>query len=347
MAGENEIVFEDLHGSPEKKPLTVDLDADLKDAGIETAPTGQVADDNTGNDDDILIDGLRTADDGIDAVPEDDDTHVAIKTSEDDDYSKKVKARIQRATRATRKEKDRGDYWENQARSLAKDGYDRDKSNASGIIERADSQLADTQSQLEKAIEDGNTKDQVRLTTQLTDQKAAKVRAEVTLENLPQDGNVQPYSGKVDDSTSGDRKKADDWMESHNDWYGARGFERQTRLANRLDKEVFNDGYSPDTEEYFEELDKRIKAKEPKLYDDLDADADDADTTPTPRPKRSPVAPVAGADTRRQRSSSSKVQLGEEDFANMRRFNLDPNDPEVLKEYARNKREIETQGDDR
>jgi hypothetical protein len=341
MGQENEIVFEDLHGANKDEPITVDLDAGSKDAGITRTPDGQSVDAGAGNDDDVVLDGLRPADAGdeLAAGVQTDDDDAAIRASEDDAYSKKVKARIQRATRSTAKEKQRGDYWEAQARQLAKDSYESEKTAATSIIERADTQLEETQNQLEAAIEAGNTKDQVRLTTQLNNQTAAKVRAEVALENLPPDGNVQPFSGKVDDSTSEDQSKADAWMEGHDDWYGANGFERQTRLANRLDKEVFADGYRPDTDEYFEELDKRIKEKEPTLFDDVDAD--DANKTSGKRPKRSPVAVVDGAGTRRQRTSGSKVELGEDDFANMRRFNLDPNDPEVLKEYARNKREAE------
>lgn len=339
MVDENEIVFEDLRGAPDDKPITVDLDADLKEDGFERTPAAQAADEKARENDDIRLDGLRTADSAVPQFVEKDD---ASMVGEDDDYSKKVKARIQRATRATRKEKDRGDYWENQARSLAKDNYDREKNDASGIIERADSQLVDTQSQLEKAIEDGNTKDQVRLTTQLTDQKAAKVRAEVSLENLSPDGNVQPFSGKVGTATPEDQSLADKWRDERSDWYGARGFERQTRLTNRLDKEVFADGYEPTTEEYFTELDRRIKEKEPSLFDDVES-KDDTETD-TQRKRRTPVAAVGGADAQ-QRRSSSKVELTEEDFANMRRFNLDPNDPLVLKEYARNKRETDSEGE--
>jgi len=334
---EDQIVFENLHGTTEDEPVTIDLDADTKDAGITRTPAEQAAAADAGKDDDIQIDGLHAADDAVGKPLDDDD---ASSAGEDDDYSKKVKARIQRATRATKKERERGNYWEGQARQLAKESYESEKTTAENIIERADTQLEKTQSQLEKAIEDGQTKDQVRLTTELTDQKAARVRAEVALENLSPDGNVQPYSGKVDDSTSEKQSKADDWMDGHGDWYGARGFERQTRLANRIDKEVYADGFRPDSDDYFEELDKRIKEKEPNLFDDVAAD--DADDTPGKRPT-SPVAGVETAGVRRQRTSGSKVELTEDDFANMRRFNLDPSDPEVLKEYARNKREADLQ----
>ncbi len=339
MAGENEIVFEDLRGVHEDKPVTVDLDADTKGDGITREPTGQVADDDAGNDDALKLDDLGSADD--DALQLDNDDKGASSDGGDGDYSKKVKARIQRATRATKTERDRGDYWENEAKRLSKDSYDRDKSSAEKIIEQADSQIESTQDQLKTAIEDGKTDDQVRLTSQLTDQKAAKIQAEFSLNNLSPDGNVQPFSGKVTSKKSSDSSKADDWMESREDWYGAKGFERQTRLANRLDKEVFADGYEPSTDEYFEELDRRIKAKEPKLYDDDDDGNDGNDGDKTRGKRRTPVAGVDRTDNRRSSKRGNKVELGEDDFANMRRFNLDPNDPEVLKEYARNKQESE------
>ena len=330
----DEIVFEDLHGANADEPVTVDLDAELESDGIQRTPAAHAAVDDAVDDDDDGITGLHSADDS--ALEQDDEPTDAIKASEDDDYSKKVKARISRATRATKKESDRADYWETQAKALATGNYDRDKQAATSIIEQSDSQIETTLSQLDAAIEAGNTKDQVRLTSLLTDQKAAKIRAEVNLENLSPDGNVQPFDDRVAPRTPASRSETDKWVDSTNDWYGAKGFERQTRLANRLDKEVFADGFDPKTPEYFEELDTRIKAKEPSLYDDVEDVAKG-----NPPPKRPARSPVAGVDTtgNRQRSSSSKVELTERDFAVMREFNLDPKDPEVLKEFARNKRE--------
>jgi len=345
---EDQIVFEDLHGVNEDKPVTVDLDAGTKDDGITLTPAEQAAADDAKKDDDIQLDGLRSADADDELVADtktgkDDD---ASKASEDDEYSKKVQARIKREQRAKVKERQRGDYWEDQAKTIAKDSYERDKKSLERTVEQADSAQEQVQTDLKRAIEDGNTEDQVRLTTRLSDLKADKVLAESRLEDLSPDGNVQPFDDKVTpEGKKSDESLADKWMDDRGDWYGANGFERQTRLANRLDREVFADGYRPDNPDYFEELDKRIKEKEPKLYEDLDAagddtDKDDKNDKPDKRGK-SVVAPVGGNEARRQRTSGSKVELTEDDFANMRRFNLDPNDPEVLKEYARNKREAE------
>jgi len=348
---EDQIVFEDLHGANEDKPVTVDLDAGRKDAGIELTPDGQSVADDAGNDDQIVIDELRSADDDAEQQVADDDQ--ASTDSEDDDYSKKVKARIEREARAKRKERQRADqqtqradYWEQQANQLAKNSYEGEKRNLELGIEQTDLAITQVQADLERAIEDGQTKDQVRLTNQLTDLKADKAKAEYGLNDLSPDGNVQPFDDKISpEGKKPTESKADKWMEDRSDWYGAKGFERQTRLANRLDKEVYKDGYDPGTEEYFEELDKRIKEKEPKLYDDLDAGADDNDTDDKgDRRGKNVVAPVGGNETRHQRTSGSKVDLTPEDFDTMREFNLDTNDPEVLKEFARNKVEAEGRG---
>jgi hypothetical protein len=211
-------------------------------------------------------------------------------------------------------------------------------------IEQVDSAIEQTLKSLDSAIEEGKTSDQVRLTNELTDLKAKKFGAEANLNDLPEGGNLQPFDGKVSSTTSKSLSEADKWMDDRSDWYKAAGFERQTRAANRIDKEVFNAGYDPNTPEYFEELDKRLQATFPELYDEADTLADDE--APKRKATRSPVTPVGGNDTRRQRTSGSKVELGEADFANMRRFGLNTNDPNVLKEYARNKREAD-QGDNR
>jgi hypothetical protein len=342
MGQENEIVFEDLHGVNEDEPVTVDLDAATKDVGIQRTPADQAADDDAGDDDGFEFDGLRSANKDDDESPADQsasDDEAASSDSADDDYSKKVKARIERERRATRKARDEAGYWKGQAEKLAKDTSSRDKDNLKRDIEQTDSAIVRTLADLDGAIEGGNTKDQVRLTDELTDLKAKKYTAEVSLTDLPESGNLQPFDGKVAPTTSKDESEADKWMEGRSAWYRADGFERQTVAANRVDKEVFNAGFDPNTPEYFEELDKRLKVTFPDLYDDADTLADD---DPPPRKaSRTPVTPVGGNDTRRQRTSGSKVELGESDFANMRRFGLDTNDPNVLREYARNKREAD------
>jgi hypothetical protein len=338
--GTDNIVFEDLHGVEEHKDVTIDLDADTKDDGIQRSPDVQSAESVVVDDDDIkagdIVPDSKSGDD-------DDSGDGASSASGDDEYSKNVKARIERERRAKLKERNRAEYWEQQAKDLAKRQYEYEKESLESTVEQADQGIERIRADLERAIEEGNTKEQVRLTDDLTNWKAKKARAEASLENLPSDGNVQPFDDKISSETQKGRKPADQWIEDRGDWYRQEGFEKATRLANRLDRELFKEGYDPETEEYFEELDRRIKAQMPDLYDEdagLSADEDTEDRGERKR-KRSPVAPVDGDTSRHRGRRGSKVQLGEADFDNMRRFGLDTNDPEVLKEYARNKREAE------
>lgn len=338
--GTDNIVFEDLHGVQEDKPIEVDLDADSKDDGIQRSPDDQSAGSVVVDDDEIKVGDIVPDDD--DSGIDDEDRDDASRAGGDDEYSKKVKSRIERERRAKLKERERADYWERQAQELAKRQQEGSRKELEKTVEQADSAIERTRNDLERAIEDGNTKEQVRLTDELTNWKAAKVRAEADLETLPTDGNVQPFDDKMSSQKAKTQSKADRWMDERGDWYRQPGFEKATRLANRLDKEIFREGFDPNTQEYFDELDKRIRKQMPDLYDDVKPAAEeDSDTTGRKR-KQSPVAGVDGDQGRQRVERGSKVKLEPEDFENMRRFGLDTNDPEVLKEYARNKREAES-----
>lgn len=342
MPKEHEIVFEDLHGTPDEEHAVVDLDADSKDSGISRFSDDESEGERAEID---LSDGQDDDDaDGDDASQRAGADDKDSKGGEGDGYSKKVKARIQRATRAEKKAKEEADYWKNQASTTQKQLRELRKKQAESTVERVDSEIEAIEQRLEAAHEGGETKEVVKLTSRLSDLKADKYKAQNDLETLDSTdtGNDSPDSGKVQGKSSERDKLVEGWMGDNDDWYGARGFERQTRVANRIDKEVFDDGYDPNTPEYYEELTARIKAKLPDLFDD-DTGSAEEDPPPTRKSSRSPVAPVGRSESAstQRRSSSSRVELNEQDFANMRRFGLDTNDPAVLKEYAQNKREAE------
>lgn len=346
MAGENEIIFEDLRGVSDDETVEVNLDADdEKNHGITRRPSTVEDDDpddpDAGDDDDPDPD-----DDPDDDDPDndDDDDRRAGRDGDDDDddgaarYSKKVRERIARERRAKEKERERAEYWENKAKEADKRIADTVKREASEKMKRATSQIEEAENALEAAIEAGNTKDQVRLTSRLTDLKAEVIQAKYEIDNA-ESGSTATADAKVQPNAT--PEKARRWMDKHADWYGAKGFDRQTRLANRIDKEVFADGFDPNTDEYYRELNRRIRKKEPTLFDDSgrrrSPRRDDS------RRRQSPVAGVGTEDSSSRRNTrGSKVELNDADFANMRKFGLDPKDPEVLKEYARNKREVET-----
>lgn len=333
---EHDIVFEDLRGNPETESATVDLDSDDKEKGIERHS-------QRAGDERVVIDVDRSdydSDEGDVSFEHGQDD--SGNRGEDDEYSKKVRARIEREARAKRKATKERDFWQQRAQAAERQAAEARKTSLEKSVEHLDSSIESVEGRLENAFEEGDSKLQAQLTSKLSDLKADKKAAQYELEHgdFTYGGDSAPDDGKI--APAPDNPQAElvkDWKDKNDDWYGATGFERYTRTANRIDKELYAEGYDPGAQEYYEELDRRIREKHPSLFDDDTVDDDKADSSPP----RSPVAPVGGAESAssQQRSSSSRVELDEADFANIRRFNLDPNDPEVLKEYARNKREAE------
>jgi hypothetical protein len=195
---------------------------------------------------------------------------------------------------------------------------------------------------LTEAIEKGDTPAHVRLNGQLTDLKAERIALKYVVDDGDDDGLDDPPA-----TPPRNTELADEWMDTHSDWYGKKGFLKQTRLANRLDKEVHKDGFRPTDEDYFEELDLRLREAAPELFDE------DGDPAPPPRNQQhrqaggKPRSPVAAADDASRnsnpRGNPNKVDLGPIEFANMRRFGLDPNNKDHLKEYALNKRQTDAE----
>lgn len=340
MSGKNEIVFEDLRGVPEDPPeLEVNLDSELNDEGIERVPAGKAANADASDDDDIRVGDIVPDDD---SGMNDDGADGASRRGEDDDYSKRVKARIEREQRQTAKARDEARYWREHAQRLSKAASKGERQALEQTVEQATSAIEQARSDLERAIEDGNTKEQVRLTDYLTDLKGKKISAEARLQDFPEDGGDLPsYSGNVDSDATGQssESEADKWMRSRSDWYRKPGFERATRAANRIDKELYTEGYDANDPAYFEELDRRMAKIMPELYDD-DGSAEQTGDTKRKRGQSAVAGDDGTSDTRRQtRDRSGRVKLTKADFDNMRRFGLDPNDNEHVKEYARNKAE--------
>lgn len=67
------------------------------------------------------------------------------------------------------------------------------------------------------------------------------------------------------------QKMAADWME-RNPWYDPQGKNVESAIAQKIDKQLHDDGYDPTSEEYWEELDARIKkyvpASQTQVYND-------------------------------------------------------------------------------
>ncbi len=125
---------------------------------------------------------------------------------------------------------------------------------------------------------------------------------------------VQPDTDMVQTQPSQTGKAALDpkteaWM-SKNRWFTSPRHVAETSFALGLDKELRDSGYDPRTDEYFEQVDARMREHFPKLYSAKSAADDTPPQNNSSRERGSAVAPaVRTTSKRRVTLSASQVAL--------------------------------------
>ena len=103
--------------------------------------------------------------------------------------------------------------------------------------------------------------------------------------------------------------------QAKNQWFGADGFEEITSYALGLHQKLVNSGSDPRSDEYFEQIDARVKSKFPEVFG---GNEDRPRSGDTPKKPASVVAPAT-------RSSGKKtVQLTKTQLALAEKFKLTP-----------------------
>jgi hypothetical protein len=117
--------------------------------------------------------------------------------------------------------------------------------------------------------------------------------------------------------------------QAKNQWFGADGFEEVTSFALGLHQKLVTNGVDPRSDEYFEQIDARVKSKFPEVF----GETEDRRGTPSTSPKK-PAAVAAPAT----RSSGAKtIQLTPTQIALAKKFGLTP------KQYAEQVAKLEKQ----
>lgn len=118
--------------------------------------------------------------------------------------------------------------------------------------------------------------------------------------------------------------------QARNQWFGAQGFEEITSYALGLHQKLVTNGVDPRTDEYFEQLDARVKSKFPEIFGNEDNRPRSQGT-----PAKKPAAVVAPAS---RSTGKRKLELTPSQAALVKKFNLDPQKyaQEVLKLEAQN-----------
>ena len=103
--------------------------------------------------------------------------------------------------------------------------------------------------------------------------------------------------------------------QAKNQWFGSNGFEEVTSYALGLHQKLVNSGTDPRSDEYFEQIDARVKSKFPEVFG---GNEDKPRSGDTPRKPASVVAPAT-------RSSGKKtIQLTKTQLALAEKFKLTP-----------------------
>lgn len=302
---------------------------------------------------------------------------------DDDQYSKKVRRRINREY-ALRQRAEARLAEERAARReleqrLAKLERSQSEEKTLGSIREIEAKIKEVAAKLAKAKEDNDTAAEVALDVELGDLQGQKVLLESQRQAQQQARQSQqddaPTHARDDDEPAmPNRARSAEWMRAQRRWWNTARWRDARQDAVAHDETILaeiNDGdldFEPYSDEHFEELARRLKTDYPELevrtidgevFEDFTEEDrgearhdrrsqmreyDDDDEAPRSRAatngRRAPMGGLGGRDGRRERSAvemarRGKVELTQEDFAVMRTFKLDPNNPDHKKAFAR------------
>jgi hypothetical protein len=103
--------------------------------------------------------------------------------------------------------------------------------------------------------------------------------------------------------------------QAKNQWFGTNGFEEITSFALGLHQKLVNSGVDPRTDEYFEQIDARVKSTFPEIF---------GGSEDRPRNGNAPRKPAAVAAPATRSSGAKKIQLTQTQIALAKKFGLTP-----------------------
>ena len=281
----------------------------------------------------------------LDAEPQQEQPEVEIQVEEEtdskpevkveqreemDDYSDGVQKRIAKLTRKMREAERQKEEAIQYAQSVQtenqdlKSRYDNLSSNYSGEFEkRVKSDLETAQIKLKEAIANNDIDEQVKAQTMLAGlsmdstrlDAARKAREQVEKQPVEQQTR-QPVQQQTPAQTPNPDPKADAWA-AKNSWFGTDN--AMTYSAFDIHKKLVEDeGYDPTSDDYYSEVDKRIRLEFPHKFDNVEQST-----------KEQPVQNVASARRPAGKGRRKTVKLTPSQVAISKRLGV------PLEEYAK------------
>ena len=141
------------------------------------------------------------------------------------------------------------------------------------------------------------------------------------IEDVPQQAQPQPQQ-QVRQQPAND-PRAEDWA-SKNDWFGKDNV--MTAAALAIDAELKGEGYDPQDQDFYQEIDNRLKKAFPQKLGNSQERVQENTSQP---------AQVVSGGSRSSSSSSRKVKLSKEDVALAQKWNI------PLEKYAAEKLKVD------
>ena len=136
--------------------------------------------------------------------------------------------------------------------------------------------------------------------------------------NVKQEVQPQPKQPKL-------HKLAREWISDNSEWYNKDRI--TTQAAHIINEDLLQEGFDPETEEFYTEISKRLKKEMPHKFGQQE------------EPTNKPAQVVAGK-SRTSASSKGKIRLSQEDLRLAKKMGV------PLDVYAREKAKVEKAGDD-
>ena len=241
----------------------------------------------------------------------------------DADYSQAVQKRIKKLIQEKKTSDEEKEALQMQMSQMAKRLEKIEKSNET----QGQNQLAEhynlVKRALGKAIEEGDTDQQIRFNEELVDVKTAIALQNQAKANKVQTETNSPNVGRAQQqATNPAPEKAMTWWKDNN-WFNSKGFEKETAMARAIDVQLDIEGFDKNDAQYYNELNNRLQKSFPELISNTEV------SVTRPRQSRQAVAPTTGGQVYR----GNRVKMTSDQLRMARELGI--TDPEHIKKYAK------------
>lgn len=243
------------------------------------------------------------------------------KKESEEEYSAKVQKRINKLISQRRDAEQETEKLQQQYNQLQTRLERLEKGSQTRVENEFNKRYAETKQALAKAVEEGDTQAQVDFSEQLADMRATMRVNEMQRRQQKIQAQNSPTVGHAEAASVPPPQKAMDWWQK-NRWFNAQGFEKETAAARAIDVQLDVEGYDKNSEEYYDNLNSRLR----KLFPELIL----PNKAPERTKNRSPVAPTASTSST-SAYNGNRVRLTTDQLRMARELGI--TDEKSLKKY--------------